>query len=223
VKKTILEVTQSSSGGKLTIGILVAFWAASAGFDSIRVALNMVYGLKEDRAWWRTKLLSLLFTLVITLLTGIALGTVFYGWKFISFSFSAFGLPIPSYTFLVIIEWVVTLGVLLLVFDLIYNLAPARKSFKWVWVTPGGITGIILWLILSSGFRLYLQYYNTYDRTYGSLGAVIILLLWLYLTALVILVGGVINSVLHEMAEENPIKTAEIKKFVSKDDLEIKT
>lgn len=202
VRDTIKEVTESSTSGKLTLGILIAFWSASAGFDSIRNGLNSVYSLKEARAWWKTKLQSLLFTLVLSLLIIIALAIVFYGWKLISIAFTSIGLPVPSRFFLIVIQWVVVLILLLIVFGTIYNFAPSYKSIKLIWITPGSIIGVVLWLLLSSVFRIYLSYFNTYDRTYGSLGAVIILLLWLYLTALVILIGGVINSVLKEMSEE---------------------
>lgn len=202
VRDTIKEVTESSSRSKLTFGILIAFWSAAAGFDSIRNGLNSVYNLKESRAWWKTKLQSLLFTLVLSLLIIIALAIVFYGWKLISLAFTSIGLPIPSRFFLIIIQWVVVLLLLLIVFGTIYNFAPSYDSIKLIWITPGSIISVILWLLLSSAFRIYLQYFNTYDRTYGSLGAVIILLLWLYLTALVILIGGVINSVLKEMSQE---------------------
>ena len=76
-----------------------------------------------------------------------------------------------------------------------------HKPHKWVWITPGSVTGIILWLSVSYAFRLYLSYFNSYDKTYGSLGAVIILMLWLYMTAFVILIGGIINATLQEMTD----------------------
>ena len=83
VQTTIREVTESSSGGKLTFGILAALWSASAGIDSIRIALNGVYNLTETRPWWKTKLLTLSMTLGLGILVTIALGVVFYGGKFI--------------------------------------------------------------------------------------------------------------------------------------------
>ena len=211
VQTTIVEVTTGSSGGKLTIGFFIALWSASAGVDSLRVALNSVYGLRETRDWWKTKLLSLSFTFVITILVSVALAIVFYGWKFISFALSSMSLPVPSPFFLVVIQWLAILTILLIVFDLLYNSIPNRSPFKWVWITPGAITGIILWLILSNGFRLYLNYFNSYNKTYGSLGAVIILMLWLYLTALVILIGGLINSIVAELGEKNTTLRNEIK------------
>ena len=205
VQTTIKEITENSSGGKLTLGFFTALWFASAGIDSIRVALNSVYNLRETRDWWKTKLLSLSFTLVIAALISIALATVFYGWKFISFAFSALSLPVPAPFFLVFIQWITVLFVLLIVFGMLYNFIPNHSPRRWHWITPGSVVGIVLWLILSSVFRLYLHFFNSYNKTYGSLGAVIILMLWLYLTSLVILIGGLINCIFLEMnqLEEN--------------------
>lgn len=211
VQTTINEITKSSSGGKLTLGFFIALWSASAGVDSIRVALNSVYNLKEKRAWWKTKLISLSFTFIITTLISIVLAIVFYGWKFIVFVLSFLSLPIPEGFLLILIQWVAILILLLLVFDLLYSFIPSHSPFKWEWITPGAIIGIILWLILSFSFRLYLNYYNTYSKMYGSLGAVIILMLWLYLTSLVILIGGLINTILIEMRKQNDTLTNEIK------------
>jgi membrane protein len=81
----------------------------------------------------------------------------------------------------------------------IFNLLPDFKEFHWIWITPGSIVAILLWIILTTAFRTYLGYFNTYNRAYGSLGAVIILMLWLYLTASALMVGGAINAVLHQM------------------------
>lgn len=201
VKSTIDEVTQNSSGGKLTVGILIAIWSASAGIDSLRVALNGAYNLADDRAYWRTKLTSLLMTFGLGVLITIALGSVFYGSKFVLLILNSISLPVESPFVLGILQWLIVLAVLLAVFAIIYNNLPRHKNYKWVWISPGAIAGIILWLLLSYSFRLYLEYFNTYAKTYGSLGAMIILMLWLYLTALVILVGGSINAVLQEFTD----------------------
>jgi membrane protein len=201
VQKTIEEVSQNSSGGKLTFGILAALWAASAGLDSIRVVLNGIYNVTETRAWWKTKLISLGMTLGLGILVTFALGAIFYGSKFILLILSSLNLPIQSPILLSILQYVTLTIVLVSIFALIYNYLPKHKEYKWVWVSPGAIIAIILWLAFSFGFRLYLGYFNTYDKTYGSLGAVIILMLWLYLTALVILIGGSMNAVLQEFTD----------------------
>lgn len=202
VQKTILEVSENSSGSKLTIGLLVALWSASAGMDSLRVALNHVFKLKETRSWWKTKAESLLLTLILIFLLSFVLGIVFYGWQFISGFLLLLNLPVESFVILQIIQWISFIIVLLLTFGMIYNFLPNQKDFRHYWFSYGSITAIVLWLLATNGFRIYLNYFNNYDKTYGSLGAVIILMLWLYLTSLVILIGGAINSVLDEMSAE---------------------
>ncbi len=219
VKKTIEEVTANSSGGKLTLGILVALYSASAGIDSIRIALNGVYNLTETRPWWRTKILSIILTLVLAILITIALGVIFYGGKFLTLILDWINLPIPSPFFLGILQWVTVLVVLILTFALLYNYLPKHKKPSWVWITPGTIVGIVLWLGLSYAFRLYLGYFNTYDKTYGSVGAVIILMLWLLLTAFVILIGGSINAVLQEFTDPDTAE-AGAKKAAAKEVVE---
>ncbi len=211
VQKTIEEVTQNSSGGKLTLGIAIALYSASVGIDSIRIALNGVYNLTETRPWWKTKLLTLFLTFILAVLITVALGIIFYGEKFLTLILDWIKLPIPSPFFLGILQWVTVLVVLISTFALLYNYLPKHKKRTWVWITPGAIVGIVLWLALSYAFRLYLDYFNTYDKTYGSLGAVIILMLWLYLTALVILIGGSINAVLQEFTDTETAAAAEKK------------
>ena len=88
----------------------------------------------------------------------------------------------------------------------IYSWIPCFKKFHWVWISPGSVTAILVWVIFGSLFRLYLQYFNSYNKAYGSLGAVIILMLWMYITGLAILLGGAINSVLTEMSEKRMIE-----------------
>ncbi|MGI8544078.1 MAG: YihY/virulence factor BrkB family protein [Aridibacter sp.] len=205
LKDTIQEITQNSTGGKLTIGLLIALWSASAGVDSLRVALNSVFTLKEKRAWWKTKLLSLIVILGLTVMISFSLGIAIYGWKFLSFLISMAHLPTPSDYILMILQWIVVLALLLSVFALIYNYLPSYPEPKWVWITPGAVTAIILWILLSFILKTYLQYYNTYDRMYGSLGAVIILMLWLYLTALVALLGGIVNACIVKATGDEPL------------------
>ena len=202
VKNTILEVTESSSGGKLTFGLVIALWSASAGMDSMRIALNHVYKLKETRSWWMTKFESLLFTLLLIVLLLFVLGTVFYGWKFLSLLLKLANFPIESLIILQIIQWVTFIVVLFVTFGVLYRYLPDQKDARCGWVSPGSLTAIILWVLVTNGFRVYLLYFDNYDKTYGSLGAVIILMFWLYLTALVILIGGSLNSVIVEFAKK---------------------
>ncbi len=193
VQDTMEEVTGNASGGKVTFGILITLWSASAGIDNMRGTLNEVYNLKETRSWIRAKLLSLALTIGVGILILMALAFVVYGSQFLDQV-----LPIDSQYVLEPLEWIATIVLVLLAFAFLYNFAPNHDAFQWKWITPGAVVGVILWVIVSAAFRLYLSYFDSYAATYGSLGAMIILLLWLYLTALVILMGGAINAILDE-------------------------
>lgn len=202
VRRTVEEIVENSSGGKLTLGLAVTLWSASAGVDAIRTALNSIYGFVDERAIWRTKLQSLMLTLVISALTALMLAIVFYGWQLVQYSTAAVGREITSPLLLVAIQWVSILAVMLLACELIYNMLPAFKKFHWTWAWPGSVVAIVFWVLLTGGFRTYLSYFNSYNKAYGSLGAVMIMMLWLYLTSLALMIGGVINSVLFQMRTE---------------------
>jgi membrane protein len=203
VENTVSEVAANSSGGKVTIGFLIAIWSASQGFDSLRIALNHVYGYRETRWWFRTKALSLLLTFVTGLLFAITLTLIFYGTQSLEFLLNSEGISVSSPVYFNVLKGTIIFLVLLLTFAIIYNLCPNHQQFRWYWLTYGTIIAIVFWLILSTFFRLYLSYFDSYSRTYGSLGAVIILMFWLYLTALVILIGGAINAIIDEFIEPN--------------------
>ena len=193
VRETLDEVTEKSSGTKLTLGILVTLWSASAGVDTMRGTLNQVYNLKETRSFVKAKLTSLALTLALGVLILAALGAIVYGSQLLGQI-----LPIDSPYVLEILEWLAIIALLLTAFAILYNFAPNHSAFQWKWLSPGAIAGVVLWLILTGGFRIYLRYFDSYAATYGSLGAMIILLLWLHLTALVILIGGAINAIFDE-------------------------
>lgn len=199
VSTTLLEIVRNSSSTKVILGLAAALWAASAGVDAIRNALNAVYGVKEHRPWWKTKLQSVLMILVIVLLVGGVLLVVFYGGQAMASISSSIGLDLTSFWIGGLIQWATIIAILLVACELIYNLLPAFTKRKWVWLTAGTVVAIGSWIVLTSAFRFYLQYFNSYDRTYGSLGAVIVTMLWLYFTAMSVMIGGVINVVLFEM------------------------
>jgi membrane protein len=199
VHATIEEVVEKSTSGKLTLGLLFTLWSASAGFDAVRNALNEIYEIKESRPLWRTKLQSLLLTFVITTIAIFILALVFYGWNLLGVILAGIGLEVSSPWVLKVIQWTAAFLLIFLICELVYNLLPNRQHFTWLRVMPGSIVAIVLWILFSAIFRIYLGYFDTYNKAYGSLGAVIIMMLWLYLTASALLLGGAINSVLREM------------------------
>ena len=192
--KTVTEVEENAGGGKLSFGILATLWAASNGMGAITEALNVAYEVKESRPWWKARLVAVGLTLGLAVLITTALALILFGdtlahWIAASWSFGS-----VFVTAWKILQWPVALAFVLVAFALIYYAAPNVKKRSWQWITPGTVTGVALWLLVSFGFRIYLGYFNSYSATYGALGAVIILMLWFYLTGAAILIGGEVNS-----------------------------
>jgi membrane protein len=194
ISKTVNDVTQSSGGGKLSFGILATLWAASNGMGAISDSLNAAYDLKETRPWWKVRLTAVGLTLSLTLLIVTALVLVLYGHDIADAVSVKLGLGAAFATGWKILQWPLVLIFVLVAFALIYYFAPDSRQQDWKWITPGAIVGVVLWLLISFAFKAYLSYFNSYSATYGSLGAVIILMLWFYFSGIAILVGGEINS-----------------------------
>jgi Predicted membrane protein len=202
VDTTMYEVSTASSGGKITFGILAALWAASNGMGAITEALNVAYDVKESRPWWKQRLVAIKLTVMLSVLIISALILLLYGGQIADWLARVFGLGGAFSIAWKIIQWPLVLLFILLSFALIYYEAPDLRDQKWTWLTPGSAIGVVLWLLVSFAFKVYLHFFDSYSKTYGSLGAVIILMLWLYLTGAAILIGGEINSVIEDAAAE---------------------
>lgn len=194
VRKTMEEVSQNSSGLKVLFGALGALWAASGGIDAVCKALNIAYDLTETRGYINRKLTSIGLTLGVAALIAGALVVVIFGGKIGEFVAQKAGLGAAFAITWNIVQWPIVLGALFGAFALMYYFAPDNKNREWHWVSPGAGVGVVLWLLGSLTFRLYLSFFNSYSKTYGSVGAVIILLLWFYITGIAILIGGEVNS-----------------------------
>jgi membrane protein len=200
VDSTMYEVSAASGGGKIAFGILAALWAASNGMGAITEALNVAYDVKESRPWWKKRLTAVGLTVSLSVLIISALVLVLYGERIIEHIAGSYGFGEVFTITWKILQWPIVLAFMLLAFALIYYLAPDLHDQKWTWVTPGAAVGVGLWLLVSFGFRTYLNFFNSYSKTYGTLGAVIILMLWLYLTGAAILIGGEVNSEIENAA-----------------------
>jgi membrane protein len=196
VHSVIEQTFKASSGVKLAAGILGALWAASGGMGAVVVSLNVIHRVSETRPWWKQRLTTVGLTLGLAVLVIVALVLVLYGGKIEETLATHIGLSRPFRLAWRAIQWVVSFAAMFLSFSLVYYFGPDIEDRKWYWVTPGAVAGVALWLLSSLGFRVYLHFFNSYSATYGSLGAVIILMLWLYMTGLAILVGGELNFVI---------------------------
>ena len=202
ISNTMTEVSSASGGGKLSFGVLATLWAASSGMTAITDSLNTAYDLKESRPWWKQRLTSIGLTMALSILIIGALVLVVAGGRIAEWLAAHYGFgPVFPMTWK-IIQWPVVLACMISAFALIYYFAPDFREQSWQWLTPGAAIGVVLWLLVSLGFRVYLHYFNSYSATYGSLGAVIILMLWLYFTGAAVLIGGEINSEIENAAAE---------------------
>jgi membrane protein len=195
VHSVVSETTKASSGIKVGAGILGALWAASAGMSAVMVSLNVVHKVTETRPWWRQKLSAVALTVALAALIIVALALVLYGGKIGDLIATQFGLGDVFTIAWQAVEWILPFAAMFLSFSAVYYFAP-NISGAWHWVTPGAALGVVIWLLASVGFRLYLHFFNSYSATYGSLGAVVILLLWLYITGFAILIGAELNWII---------------------------
>lgn len=202
VQTTLEEISKQKGGGKLSFGILAALWAASNGMGAISETLNIAYNVEETRPWWKTRLITVGLTVALGVLILTALTLIFGGGKIADLLAATYGFSQVFTLTWKIAQWPIVLFFILLAFSLIYYFAPDLKDQDWKWVSPGSVIGVALWLLVSFGFRLYLHFFDSYSATYGSLGALIIMMLWFYLTGAAILIGGEINSEIENAAAE---------------------
>jgi membrane protein len=193
-----------NNDGKLTIAFVIALglalWSANAGMKAIFDALNIVYDEDEKRGFIKLNAISLTFTLgaVIALLT--AIGAVVA----LPLVLAYLGLAEDRQTWLIaLLRWPALLLLVMFGLALLYRFGPSRRDAKWRWLTPGSIAASFAWLAISALFSLYLSKFTDYNATYGSLGAVIGLMMWIWLSISVILVGAELNAeVEHQTARD---------------------
>lgn len=207
---TVEEVSEGSGGGKVSLGLLATVWAASNGMLAVIDTLNVAYHIKESRSWWKARLVAISLTLALALLIIFALTLVLYGGQIAEAISGRFGFGEFFKAAWSVLQWLIVLASVFLAFGLIYYFAPNVNKRQLRWLLPGITVAVILWLVSSLGFRLYLKYFNTYNTVYGSLGAVIILMLWFYLTGMAILVGGEVNSEIEQAAAKAGARDAKL-------------
>jgi membrane protein len=198
---TVLEAfnqtAAAASTGKLTFGLVAALWSASVGFSAIQGTLNVVYRVKETRPYWRARLSAIGVTFLLSIVISLMLASLLIADFFSHLAhlrIQQHWLSVLTSNSVRTIGWLLATAFLSLLFALIYYFGPDVKVSRWRWLTPGAAFGMLGWLLGSLGLRLYVHYFNNYSATYGSLGTVIILLTWFYLSGLMLLLGGEINS-----------------------------
>lgn len=196
----------SAGGGQLGFGFIaglaVALWSANAGMKAMFDALNVAYGEEEERGFIRLNLISLLFTLgglifLLVALTALAI---------IPVALSVLGLEGVWSAAIRWLRWPILLAIVIAGLSVMYRFGPSRREPKWRWVTVGGVVAATVWLIGSGLFSFYLSNFANYNATYGSLGAVIGLLMWMWLTTIIVLLGAELNAEIeHQTARDSTV------------------
>jgi len=203
VSATVREITGNAVAGKLTFGLLFALYSGSAGMTQLMSTLNAAYEVREERSWVKVHLISLGLTLAMSVLVITALFLVLAGSHVIAYVGGYVGWTRAALVAAKVLQWVLALGFVVLAFAIVYYFAPDVEEQHWYWITPGSVIGVGLWAAASAGLRVYLHFFNSYTRSYGSLGAVMILMLWFYVAGLAVLIGGQINATIEHAAAEH--------------------
>ena len=191
VGEQIKQVT-GAAGGALglatVIGILTALWSASSGMKALITGVNLAYDETETRKFAKLRGLSLALTLGAMVLLGIALFLI------VGFPAVANNWPTPLAWTAGILRWVLLAVLVVAALAVLYRFAPNRDEPRWTWVSWGSVVATVLWIVASVGFSIYANSFGNYNRTYGALAGIIILMFWLFLTSFVVLVGAELNT-----------------------------
>ena len=200
ISTTMNEITKAAGGGKMTLGIVLGLVSASGGMSTMISSLNAAYDIRDSRPWWKPRGIALALTTALIVLMTTALFIVLFGSRIANHLAHAGWIGPVVHIGWMVLQWPAALFFVTVSFALIYYYGPDLHEQHWYWITPGSLVGVTLWLIASFGLRLYLHFFNSYSKSYGSLGAVIILMLWFYITGLAFLMGGEINSEIEHAA-----------------------
>lgn len=193
IRKNVQELVTNQRGGLLSFGITVALWTASNAVVAVMDNLNRAYDVQEGRPFWKVRGIAILLTIGISLFIIMSMTLLIFGPQIGSLIASQVGLGEVFKIVWNILRWPVIIFLLVLAMAVIYYFAPDVEQ-KWKWITPGSVFAIIVTIAVSLGFSFYVNNFGSYNKTYGSIGTVIVLLTWMYFVGFIILVGGEINA-----------------------------
>lgn len=197
IEDSIYEFINKPNGGLLTFGILGTIWSASNGMNAFIKAMNEAFNAQETRSFIMVRLLSIGLTIGLIFAFLIAFFLPIFGGVIISSLEKFINIPGGTSMLLNVLRFIIAFVVIFSIITILYRVAPdVDKSFKEV--IPGSLVATIIWQVISLGFSFYVSNFGNYSTTYGSLGGVIVLMLWLFLTGLALVIGGEINAIYHK-------------------------
>ena len=197
----VIDQLQQQKSGLMSIGILVALWTASVGVRALMNAMNKAYDVEESRPTWKLILLSLLYTIGIAVMLLTVAGLMVLGPQVMEWLAEQVGLKDIVVVLWSWLRWPVAIFLMMMVVALLYYVTPdVEQDFRFI--TPGSVLAVIVWIAASVGFGLYVQNFANYDATYGGIGAIIVLLLYFYISSAVLLLGAELNAVIEHASVE---------------------
>lgn len=196
-----IQQLQAQKVGLFSVGILLALWTASAAVRSTMAAMNKAYGVEDARPLWKRVPLSLLYTVAIAVALLVAAGLMVTGPQAMNWLAQQVGLERTVVILWAWLRWPLALLMLMAVVAAVYYLAPdVQQEFRFI--TPGSVLAVMVWIGASLGFGFYAQNFANYNATYGSIGAIIVFLLYLYISSAVLLFGAELNAVIEHHARD---------------------
>jgi membrane protein len=194
VTEQIAKIAGSNAGGLLTFAFLLTLWSSSAAVMSMTTTLNAAYDITESRPWWKVRLVAIGLTLGLAVFILVSMTLIIAGPALAERAAEAMHLGAAFKWTWLVLQWPLVFVLVASAIAMVYYFAPDAEQ-EWVWITPGSVLATGLWIAISIGFRIYLARFDTYNvETYGTLGGVMVLLLWFYLSGLAILVGAELNA-----------------------------
>ena len=189
-----LVVEQNSARVLFSFGLLIAVWSASGYVSTFTRASNRIYGVREGRAFWKLQLLEIALAAVALVLMAVAAASLVISGPLVDAIGDRLGLGETARTAYSVGRWPVLIVIVIVLLSLLFWIAPNVKQPRFRWLTVGGAVSLVVWAVVSFGFGLYVANFGSYDRTYGSLGAIVAFLVWLYLSNTAVLLGVEVNA-----------------------------
>lgn len=193
VSEQLIKISETNAGGLFTIAFLFTLWSTSNAIVSMNNTLNAAYDITESRPWWKVRLVAIALTIGLAFFILVSMTLIIAGptlaervanWMHLG--------PAFVWTWK-ILQWPLVFALVATAIALVYYYAPDAEQ-DWVWITPGSVLATILWVLVSLGFKFYLSRFGSYNETYGTIGGVMVLMLWFYLSSVAILIGAELNA-----------------------------
>lgn len=197
LEENIISLIETPKGGLLTIGIIGALWSASNGVNAFIKSVNAAYNIEDKRSFITVRLTAL--GLTISLIIGLAVAIILpiFGNSIVKYVDTLLNLGTSATVILQVLRVVISVIVLTGILLMLYRFAPSKK-LPIKHILPGALSASVLWLVVSFGFSFYVDNFSNYSATYGSLGGIIVLMIWFFVTGIILLIGALINVIYHE-------------------------